>query len=96
MSINPITMRMGGDWAEATSHQGCLGATGALYPGLIAASDDGASVKVRFNAHMDGWNPAYSFNHQQVDYHVSDYSLFWGDLRSNAEVRVAAWLSKGA
>lgn len=52
-------------------------------------------LHIRTRPHAgQGWDPANSFN-QAGDFHASDFSLFYGDIRANAETRVAAWRAGG-
>lgn len=34
------------------------------------------------------------FANKNGDYHVSDFALFWMDVRDNAELRLAQWLTQ--
>jgi len=95
VSVNPVTWTTQDEWVDEIVQLGSVGPATppyVVYPGSVAtrAGNDGM-LRVRFKAWSDGWSPASSFNNPPGDYHVSDYSLFWADIRANAEVRVAAW-----
>lgn len=88
------------EWVDAHIQLGSVGPASppyVVYPGCIEtrAGEDGM-LRARFTAWSDGWSPGSSSNHPAGDYHVLDYSLFWADIRANAEVRVAAWHARAA
>ena len=39
---------------------------------------------------------AAALRNRNGDYHVSDYAMFWMNLRINAQQRVEAWITKHA
>lgn len=89
LCVNPITGTMNGA-ATAKDNKGTLIpsanlSSATLEQGLIGAHcDKGLLI-------LDGVPPSLGFALPGNNYHVYDYALFWGAIRSDAEQRLAAW-----
>lgn len=90
LCVNPISGEQGGK-AVASSNAGTLAPTAdfrtaSLVPGQVgAACEDGFLI-------IDGEVPPLGpYVLPGNNYHVYDYALFWGDIREDAERRLASW-----
>ena len=94
ISHNPVTWRRN-DGLESTleEHLGSYRGGEELKPKSCVArvEEKGPSVFIEDNDGQDyrGWASSSDFPR---DYHVSDYAIFWMDIRRNVELRIETYL----
>ena len=96
VSVNPLSWSTDTARVPKEKNLGTL-ADGKLHPGVLGAKVTGGVCQVDF-ADTKGAREKYlpaELRPQAAgkDFHEADWSLWWGNVRANAEQRIAAWLA---